>query len=418
MSKKEATNQDKITRRSFFKYVGGASIAALVSGSVPGLLARAQEEVKIGLLGPLQLFQGIDIKRAGEIAADEINANGGILGKKVSIAFGDSEAQSEQAIKAVRKLAVTDKVDAIIGGFRSGAILATVPHIAKYRIPFLGTGAASPDICEFVAKDYDKYKYIFRVYPINAARQAINCAAGVNDILFEEVGFTKFAITPENYKWARDYEETLKRELEIRYGLEIVYEEFHDPAITDFSPIFSKAADSGAQALVMIISAEQGYIIAKQWHDQQPPFVLTGNNNPSFLSDFWEKTEGKCEYEYDTWGVKAPITEKSVPFKERFEKKYGVTPFYTGMGAYDALYVLTHAAERAGTVEADPLVEALEETDYKGVIGRIVFDVKHDVKYGLDFVPIPMGQWQNGVKVGLWPRKFAVGSYKLPPWLR
>lgn len=233
----------------------------------------------------------------------------------------------------------------------------------------------------------------------------------MKDILNGQAGFTRFAIDAENLKWARDYVDILKPLLQ-KSGYDVVYETFHDPSITDFSPIFEAAARSRAQAVLEIISNQAGYTIVKQWKAQRPPFALAGNNNPSYLvSSFWRDTEGACEYELSAY-TKAPLSSKSLDFWNRFEARFKETPFYTGTGAYDAVYLLKLAAERAGGFQADDLVAALEKTDYEGVIGRIQFDDEHEAT-----IPLPYGQWIKGNKIAIWPEKFSLGRYQVPPWV-
>lgn len=408
-------SQAAVDRRTFLKLTGAVGTGLWASALAPRAV-QAAREVKVGILGPITHFTGQDIRRAADMAAEEINAAGGMAGRKVVLAYGDSEGKSEGAIRAIQKLVNSDRVEAIVGGFRSGAILAIMPYIARYRIPFIGTGAASPDLTRQVADNYGKFKYFFRVYPINAARQAMNLAAVCNDTLSEGMGWKRYAIDGENFKWAHDYAGTLQKELTQTYGLNLVYQTFHDPDTQDFTPIFTAAADKKAQVLLQIISNEAGFTIVKQWHDQKAPFALAGNNNPSYLSDFWEKTDGKAEYELSAY-VRAPLSDKTLPFWDRFEQRYGATPFYTGMGAYDSMHVLKIAADNAGSLNADKLVKALEQTNYRGVIGHIVFDDRHDVRWGKAFVPYPYGQWLKGKKVAIWPKQFSLGAYQPPPWL-
>jgi len=408
-----------LRRREFLKTGGAAVAATALSGLWPGVRRglAAAEPVRIGILGPLTDFTGRDIQRAAQIAADEINAAGGILGRPIQLFSGDSEGVPEKAIQAFQQLAVRDKVDVVVGGFRSGAVLALVPYVGRLKMPFIITGAASPDIMKPVGENYATYKYLFRAW-VNSERQALSLAFVCRDILRAQAGFTRFAIDAENLKWARDYADVLKVKLK-EYNLEVVYETSHDPAITDFTPIFKAAQAAKAQVLLEVISNQAGFVIVKQWRDQRVPLALAGNNNPSYLiSSFWKDTEGKCKYELSAY-TKAPLSKKSIPFWDKFEQRYGDTPFYTGTGAYDSVYLVKVAAEAAKSLDRDALVAALEKVDYEGIIGRIRFDKEHEAITGPDAVPVSYGQWiGDKQKVAIWPEKFSHGKYQPPDWMK
>jgi branched-chain amino acid transport system substrate-binding protein len=401
-----------VGRRQFLVGLGaGAAATALL----PRRSWAAQEPVRIGALGPLTDFTGRDIRSAAQLAIDEINAAGGMGGRQAQLFSADSEGVPEKAIQALQQLASRDRVHAVVGGFRSGAVLALLPHIARFKIPFIVTGAASPDITKPVEDSYATHKYVFRAW-VNSERQALSLAFVCRDILKGQAGFSRFAIAAENLKWARDYAEVLKPKLK-EYGLQVVHEGYHDPAIKDFTPVFRGAVDAKAQVLLQVISNEAGYIIVKQWSGQKAPLALAGNNNPSYLiSSFSKDTEQACDYELSAY-TKAPLTAKSLPFWDKFEKRFGSTPFYTGTGTYDAVYLLKNAIDSAGgKIDSDEMVKALEKTDYQGVIGRIRFDKRHEAITGPDDVPVSYGQWRGGKKIAIWPEKFALGKYQPPPW--
>lgn len=405
----KATKTDPNRRR----LLKGAAAGGMLAGT--GLLgartSAAADPVRLGVLAPLSHFTGTDVERAIRMAVDEVNEAGGIAGREVEIVVADSEGAPEKAIQAIQHLAVRSEVHAVIGGFRSGAVLATLPFIARFRLPFIVTGAASPDITLPVKEDYDAHKYVFRAW-IDAQKQAVGLGSVLNDVMKDQAGITRYAIDAEAYKWAADYSSVLKGEME-KHGLELMYETSHDPSIKDFTPIFQNAIDAKAEALIMIISNEAGYIIDRQWASQKVPLALCGNNNASFqLSSFWQDTEGACEYELSA-AVKAPLTDKSLPFWDRFEAKYGQMPFYTSVGSYDTVFILKEAIERAGSTDPDDMVAALEQTDYSGAVGRMQFDDRHEPR---NFI-LPYGQWRDGEKVPVWPQDSAEATYKLPPWL-
>jgi branched-chain amino acid transport system substrate-binding protein len=104
----------------------------------------------------------------------------------------------------------------------------------------------------------------------------------------------------------------------------------------------------------------------------------------SQVTDFWDKTGGKCQYESTQLinGARAPITPKSIPFYDKYVKTYKISPTYTAWGQYDALYLLKAAAEQAKSLDTEVLIKTLEGMRYEGAAGIIAFTKDHDLKYG------------------------------------
>lgn len=402
------------SRRKLLGTAAAVGGAATLGAFLPSVLRAADDTVRIGVLAPLQTASGKDNLHGVEIAAEEINAAGGILGRKVEVVPGDSEGNPEKGIQVFQTLATRDKVQGIIGGFRSGVILALHPYIARYKIPFIVTGAASPSVLQPVVDDYERYKYLFRAAN-NSDRIAEDMSDVCNDIL-QLAGIKKYAIDAENYKWAQDYASRLKDRLRS-YGLEVTYETTHDPAITDFTPIFKDAVGSGAEAMCVIVSNAAGYTLVKQWRDQRVPLQLVDDNYGSFLLDsFWKDTQGACEYEIAN-ACRAPLTEKSIDTWKKFEIKYGESPYITALGSYDSVFLFKLAMEMNRSTDADAVVDGLEKVDHVGAIGRIVFGKDHEALHDLDHIVTPWGQWRDGKKEALWPAKFSTAKYAPPPWM-
>src|SRR5258707_8130751 len=143
---------------------------ALAGGAAVGWAAIARAEDKpivIGVNTAIQLQVGRDAIDATKLAIDEINAKGGVIGRKLAMVVADEgEAAADGpkvGIAAVNKLTGEDHVDVLLGGYDSGVTLGELPHIARAKTIFLGIGSAPPAIPAKGKGDYDHYKYIFRV---------------------------------------------------------------------------------------------------------------------------------------------------------------------------------------------------------------------------------------------------------------
>jgi branched-chain amino acid transport system substrate-binding protein len=382
-------------------------------------LAQAQKPIRIGIPTSVQLQVGRDTQNAAKMAVEEINAKGGLLGRQLEIVVADETENPEQGIAAIKKLTADDKVDVLIGGYTSGVTLAQLPHISNAKTIYLGVGAASPAITAKVKSDYDNYKYIFRVSPINAAHQARALVNFISGKLKGEMGMKKVAIVGENAKWVQDLVPILKKGA-IASGVEVPMAEFFDTSTSDFSPLFAKVKASGAEYLIVILSHASSDIFVKQWHDAQVPVPIGGIDVKSQDADFFSRVGGKALGEtVGLFAIAAPLTPKTMPFWNEFVKRFGTAPVYTGVGAYDAVHVYAEAVRRAGSVAPDAVIKELEKTDYVGIAGKIQFDDTHDVKTGPGLQNLLFAQWQkDGARIVVWPKDAATGEMIPPPWMK
>jgi len=399
-----------------------AGALALIAAASIAPAAAQQGPIKIGVNTAIQLQVGRDAIDGVRLAVDEINARGGVLGRKLEVVVADEgEAASEGpkvGIAAVNKLTGEDHVDVLIGGYDSGVTLGELPHIARAKTVFLGIGSASPSIQQKVKDDYDHYKYIFRVNPINSAKQAEGLIDYIKGKLKGELGYTKISILGENAKWVQDMVPMLKKGA-VDAGLEVPIAEFFDVQTADFSPIFTKVKDSGSQYLLVILSHAASDVFVKQWYDAKVPVPIGGIDVKGQDANFFKRVDGKALSEVSTnFVLRAPLTEKTVPWWDSFVKAYDRAPVYTASGAYDAVYIYAEALKRAGSADTEAVIRALEATDYVGVRGRVQFDPQHEVKDGPGFVNELFVQWQqDGNRVVIWPKSVANGKMINPPWI-
>jgi branched-chain amino acid transport system substrate-binding protein len=357
-------------------------------------VAYADGPIRIGITTPIQLATGKDTVDAARMAVDEINAKGGVLGRPLEIVVADEGTSPETGIAAVQRLIDSDKADVLVGGYVSGVVLAQLPHIAEAGKVYLGVGGSSPQITAQVESNYEDFKGVFRVSPPNAVHQAAQSIEMVRDVVMGELGMKKIAVLMEDAAWAQATMPPIRDGIE-KAGGEVVAVESFEVSQNDFSPIMARLSASGAQFVFTLLSASQSESLVKQWQDAQMPFMIGGIHTKAQAADYFERIGGAAATEIAANLVmRAPITELTVPFWDAFVAKTGRTPVYTGPGAYDAVHVFALAAERAGSLDLEPLVEALEATDYVGTNGRIVFGKNHDVRTGPGFANIVFAQWQ------------------------
>ncbi|CAN5916966.1 ABC transporter substrate-binding protein [soil metagenome] len=385
-------------------------------------LAQTKPPIRIGMPTAIQLQVGRDTQDGAKIAIDEINAKGGVLGRQLELVVADETENPETGISAIKKLTADEKVDVLIGGYTSGVTLAQLPHISAAKTIYLNVGSASPSTNAKVKTDYDNYKYIFRVGPINAAHQARQLTQFISVFVKGELGISKIAIVGENAKWVQDLIPLLKKGA-TEAGADVRATEFFDAQTSDFSPLFSKIKDSGAQYLVVVLSHASSDIFAKQWYDSRFPMPYGGIDVKSMDGDFCDRIGGKSIGEMAAnFAVRAPLTPKTIPFFDEFRKRTNRSPVYTAFGAVDAVNIYAEAVTRAGTTETNAVIKELEKTSYVGVPGTIEFDDTHDVKVGTATYKGPsllLAQWRDGCKREvIHPKEVRTAEFVYPAWIK
>ena len=398
----------------------GAAFAAI---GVFAPAAQAQPKpIRIGVPTAMQLQVGRDTQDALKMAIDDINAKGGVLGRKLEMVVADETENPETGISAIKKLTSDEKVDVLIGGYTSGVTLAQLPHISAAKTIYLNVGSASPATNAKVKTDYENYKYVFRVGPLNSAHQARQLTDFVSGFVKGELGLSKIAIVGENAKWVQDLVPLLKKGA-TDAGADVRAVEFFDAQTSDFSPLFSKVKESGAQYIVVVLSHASSDIFAKQWYDSRFPVPYGGIDVKSMDGDFCDRIGGKSVGEMAVnFAVRSPLTPKTVPFFDEFRKRTGRSPVYTAFGANDAAYIYAEAVTRAGTTETNAVIKELEKTSYVGIPGTTEFDDTHDVKPGTASFKGPallLAQWRDGCKREVvYPKQLRTAEFVYPAWIK
>ena len=262
---------------------------------------------------------GKEIEDAAKLAIQHINENGGILGRPVEAVYGDTKANPEEGKKVVERMLYQDKVEFIVGEHRSEVALAVQPVIMDAKKIFMNTGSASPKVTEGVLNDYEYYKYTFRPM-LDSNQLGEGFLQQFNDLVTEN-NFSKVALIAESAVWV----DPIVEQFQEIYGDKVVYVDCPPTDTKDFSVILSKLNESGAEAAMLLFSADQGITFVRQWAERQIPVVLSGYVVQAQSPDFWAQTEGKTEG-LMTWkmGVRSEVTEKTIPFWDGFEEMFGV----------------------------------------------------------------------------------------------
>src|SRR6202035_4908718 len=175
----------KTSRPPFFR-----SLQGLLGATALGLLATsgqalAADPIKIGMIAEAQAIAGASIPQAAQMAADEINAKGGVDSRKIEIITYDNHSSSADSVRAFQRAVNEDKVNVVIASYISEVVLALEPWASPLKTPFITPGAASNEISKSVHNDYEKNKYTFHGY-LTSAALALSVCDAAKDLLVEQ----------------------------------------------------------------------------------------------------------------------------------------------------------------------------------------------------------------------------------------
>ncbi len=406
------------------------------------------KKIKIGVIGPMQFVQGKGHWNGATMAMEQINARGGVkVGKKkmkIKLVKADSNEflSMTDATNAMELLATRKKVDFIVGGFRSEAVLAMQDIAMDYKKIFIGTGASISTLCLRVAEDYDRYKYWFRGTPFNEkflGRTAFIQLATVGTILKKSLNIpkVKVAVVAEKAMWVEGMIKAAQGFIP-KIGMEVAGVWQPSQAATDVTAELSAIQRSGAHVIFTVFSASVGITFARQAGELEIPAVQVGINVEAQKDGFWEATQQKGNYVFtmNTYARGVETNELTKPFVNSYIKRFGEVPPYTADTYTAIVHGLVPAIEKAGTLDADKIVEVMENRGPYKVPSGVVEYLKdaqgrplHELKWGPGRLTSLGVQWQDGKLVGVWPNKWKASAeapeitykgivpYKIPPWM-
>ena len=424
-------------KRKFF-----ATIVMLLAVLVilPTSSALAAKPIVLGCPLSTAFLYGWDAERAITLAVEEINAAGGVnvAGEKRPFKVEVIDTRDlepgvpvSEALLVVERLILGKKADFIIGGpVRSEAAMAAMDLLSKYKkVSILSTGVLTPKYHARVAKEYDKFKYCFRitgeaVWMVTG--EIIPCLIDIG----KRFGVDRLFIMIQDVAHARGGGGLIAKIMAKKGWHVIGKPEIYPTGTTDFSMGLIKAKREKAQVILIWMDMPETSILLKQWYDMKIPALPFGSIIAAAEQPgFWKATEGKGEYclanVVNAGNAPSEATPWTMKFVKAYKKRWNIEPEGYGTStSYMAPYVLKDAIERAGSLKSDAVVKALEEIDMMGVYGRIRFDSKkndHQVIPSVDPEEGAVGtifQWQAGKRIVVFPKKIAMGEIQLPPWMK
>lgn len=421
-------------RRSFTLVIMLAMIALAGCGpaadNARDTVGGATATFKIGIVVPLTgpaAEAGIAIKQGAELAAAEINAQGGVEagGKKyrLELLFEDSMSKPEVGVSVAEKLLGRDRVNVLVGeAFHSSVTMAIMELAPKYpEIPFVSWEPVSSAIAEKIRKEPRKYANFWKGdYNSEAYGRTVFSTV---KYLISANQFTPKSKTVAFVVEDTDYGRSNASSADQLFS----HDDWKTVAIetvplghTDFYPQLNKLKSLKPDVVVTVFtSLASGVAFVKQYQETG----LTALHmavyypvRPEFIEQAGKAAEGLLwtPLMFDPSNLKHQSAMANA-----IQERYGVKATSDHAYGYDGIYIIADAIKRAASMDGRKINEALSKTDYQGILGRYVFNPEdHTVKDGAEFLPVPTAQIQREKNVIIWPETVATANYQRQPWLR
>jgi branched-chain amino acid transport system substrate-binding protein len=351
------------------KKAGGGDAAEIVVGEFASLTG-----------GTASFGQGSH--KGTQMAVDEINASGGLLGKQVKLVCEDDQSKAGEAATVVRKLISRDKAVAILGEVASSRSLEAAPICQQSKVPMISPASTNPKVTEVG-------DYIFRICFIDP---------------FQGTVVSKFALSRGWKKAAvltdvkQDYSVGLSqffKEHFAKNGGTIVSEQSYSSGDKDFKAQLTSIKGAAPDVIVASGYYTESGLIALQARELGLPVPMLGGDgwdSPSLVEVGGKAMEGNFFSNHFSDEDQSPLIQD---FLKRFQAKYNLQADAMGALGYDSMMILADAIKRAGTTEPAKLREAIAATrDFPGVTGKISLDDKRNANKPAVMLEIKEGKFR------------------------
>ena len=383
------------------------SFLAFISGIMLSS-ALAANSLKIGVMLPLtgrQATFGRIQQQSIQMAAAEVNADGGINGKKIELIEADTQSNPDMGRRAIERLIKRDKVLVIGGGVSSTVTWAAISIAQTNKIPFLVNSAAADKITE------QSWEYIFRLNPpVSERLEAV--AAFVSGVATD---IRTVAILHANsLKHAAEARRFFKMAGER--GLKTLIREGFDAGAVDFRPLLTRVKAKNPDLIyVAADNAKGAALLVRQSRDLKlNPKLLVGGGNGFVQPDFATRAGQASDHVVCTanWTPTVPYRGAGT-FNEKFIGRYKTPPEHYGAEAYAGITVIADALKRTKVPGPKNVRDALAKTNLMTVLGPVKFSAYNN-KSQQNKLPAFMVQWLKGQLQIVWPKSMATKKIVYP----
>jgi len=371
----------------------------------------ASDTVKVGIVLPLtgdQAKFGEIEKKSFDLALEEINAAGGINGKKLELIMEDDTGRPEVGRSVVEKLITKDKVVMIGGGYSSSVTYAVAGVCQQNKMPFLvNTGSAD----KITTSGWD---YVFRLNP-----PVSHYADSVKTLLAEKIQPKTVAILHENSLFGTKGAQSFA-EICDEAGYKVVLKEGYEHGGIDFKPVLIQIKQLNPDIVYMVSYIMDASLLMKQAKELKlTPKMFIGGAAGFTLPEFAENSGIASEKV-----ISATLWHQVLPFPgamdyyNKFVARFNTPTEYHGAEAYAACYVIADVLKRAKSFKNTDIKQALSETDMMTVFGPVKFTTWGKME-NQNIATTYVVQWIDGKLELVWPTERATKEFVYPvDWMK
>jgi branched-chain amino acid transport system substrate-binding protein len=339
-------------------------LATLVLGVFSGCGKKENNIIKIGVIAPLSgegATYGMAMKRGIDLAIEDQNSNGGLLGKTIVSLYEDDKLNQKDGINAFNKLVNSDNVQVIIGSAASKVTLAIAPFAEKSKVVLISS-ISTADTIKYAGD------YIFRDVPPNN-KQGITAAKFVYDDLKKR----KAVVFYKNDDYGLSLSKSFVESFQERGG-DILLSESYQPSAKNFRDQLIKIKAKKPEIIFFPGNYEESGLILKQARELNIDCAFVGGDG-SYSPELIKLAGNAAENTYYTLMSLPPDTNKMYSqFRAKYMAKYKEEPDVYSVYSYDAANVVFEAIKKSEEYNGSKIKDALYKVDYPGVTGQIKFD--------------------------------------------
>lgn len=410
-----------------------AIIVGVVGYSYYTPTSSTQRIIKIGVATPLSgpsAYAGGQQEKGAELAAEEINAAGGVKlndgNYTIQVVVGDDESNPAVGVSVFERFVTEDHVDIVIGEVNTAVTLAMMDVSAKYHVPYISLGSATDTITTKFMSNSTKYKYYFKMNVLSAegwsqsSLQFLNYGMSKNWLNITQ---KNIAILGDDSDYGTGNSHAFAQAAQ-QAGWNVVDAETFKSDQQDFTSVLIRVKASGAQVLWTITTNPAAAAsLTKQFVASGTKAYFMGmfiESQPPYKAAAGPISNGVIFGNLNIWSDRDPTV---AAFMTKYKAKWGEESVSNAADGYDAVMLSKAAWEAAGTRDPDQFVNAMFANKVQGVLGYYVWEDNHCPEYGLDRIPASFAQiqWTNATSYHdeyLWPGQyFGDAVFQTPAWL-